>query len=274
MFEPITSRADFPELERRILRFWKERRIFEASVEARRGGARFVFYEGPPTANGSPGIHHVLSRVFKDAIPRYKSMKGYYAPRQAGWDTHGLPVELEVEKEIGLSSKAQIERYGVARFNSRCRESVFRYLREWQDMTERVGAWLDMERPYVTLDNSYIESCWWAVKQLWEKGLIYQGYRVTPHCPRCGTSLSSHEVSLGYKDDADDPSVWVKFKLVDTQPGVEAALGDAKRFRAKPAFFLAWTTTPWTLPGNTALAVARDAEYALLEGETEYLILA
>ena len=274
MFEPITSRADFPELERRILRFWKERRIFEASVEARRGGARFVFYEGPPTANGSPGIHHVLSRVFKDAIPRYKSMKGYYAPRQAGWDTHGLPVELEVEKEIGLSSKAQIERYGVARFNSRCRESVFRYLREWQDMTERVGAWLDMERPYVTLDNSYIESCWWAVKQLWEKGLIYQGYRVTPHCPRCGTSLSSHEVALGYKDDADDPSVWVKFKLVDTQPGVEAALGDAKRFRAKPAFFLAWTTTPWTLPGNTALAVARDAEYALLEGETEYLILA
>ncbi|MBI2868912.1 MAG: class I tRNA ligase family protein, partial [Chloroflexi bacterium] len=199
MFNPVTSRVNFPENEKRILQWWRERRVFERSVENRKGGPRFTLYEGPPTANGNPGIHHVLARVFKDIIPRYKAMKGCYVPRFAGWDTHGLPVELEVEKELGLSSKSQIEQYGIARFNARCRESVFRYLKEWNAMTERIAFWIDLEHPYITMDNSYIESVWWSLKQMWDRGLIYQGYRVTPHCPRCGTSLSSHEVALGYK---------------------------------------------------------------------------
>ena len=199
MFKPVESKVNFPELEKRILDFWRERRIFERSVEERKEAPLFVLYEGPPTANASPGVHHVLSRVFKDVIPRYKTMKGYCTPRKAGWDTHGLPVELEIERELGFSSKAEIEAYGVSQFNARCRESVFRYQREWEEVTERIGFWLDMEHPYITLDNSYIESCWWIIKQLWEKGLIYQGYKVTPHCPRCGTSLSSHEVALGYE---------------------------------------------------------------------------
>ena len=213
MFQPVNSKINFPQLEKTILDFWKTHKIFEKSLESRVGATQFTFYEGPPTANGSPGIHHVLSRVFKDVIPRYKTMKGYYAPRKAGWDTHGLPVELEIEKMLGFTSKAQIEQYGVAKFNAHCRESVFSYLKEWESMTERIGFWLDMEHAYKTLENTYIESCWWALKQLWDKGLIYQGYRVTPHCPRCGTSLSSHEVALGYRDDAEDPSVYIKFKL-------------------------------------------------------------
>ena len=214
MFEPVGSRVNFPQLEENILGWWKSKGIFERSVEARQGGPRFTLYEGPPTANGSPGIHHVLSRVFKDIIPRYKAMKGYYAPRIAGWDTHGLPVELEVEKELGFSGKAQIEEYGIDRFNARCRESVFRYLKEWDAITERIAFWIDLEHPYVTMDNTYIESVWWAIKQMWDKGLIYQGYKVTPHCPRCGTSLSSHEVALGDQDDTEDPSVYIKFKVV------------------------------------------------------------
>ena len=290
MFQLVSSKVSFPQLENRILSFWREHHIFEKSVAARHGATRFTLYEGPPTANGSPGIHHVLSRVFKDVIPRYKTMKGYYAPRKAGWDTHGLPVELEVEKMLGFSGKAQIEDYGVAEFNAHCRESVFNYLGEWEAMTERIGFWLDMEHPYITLDNSYIESCWWAVKQLWDKGLIYQGYKVTPHCPRCGTSLSSHEVALGYRDDAEDPSVYIKFKVAKA---VYKAPGFLERLRKgygdreadfvkwlldltgdKPVYLLAWTTTPWTLPGNTALAVADDAEYSIIGADEEYLISA
>jgi isoleucyl-tRNA synthetase len=177
-------------------------------------------------------------------------MKGYYTPRIAGWDTHGLPVELEVEKELGFSGKAQIEEYGIDRFNARCRESVFSYLKEWEALTERIAFWIDLEHPYITMDNKYIETVWWALKQMWDRGLIYQGYKVTPHCPRCGTSLSSHEVALGYQDDTDDPSVDIKFKLVNRQLGGLSL--------DKPAYLLAWTTTPWTLPGNTALAVARE----------------
>jgi isoleucyl-tRNA synthetase len=270
MFRPVNSKINFPQLEKTILDFWKTHKIFEKSLESRVGAAQFTFYEGPPTANGSPGIHHVLSRVFKDVIPRYKTMKGYYAPRKAGWDTHGLPVELEIEKMLGFTSKAQIEQYGVAKFNAHCRESVFGYLKEWDAMTERIGFWLDLEHAYKTLENTYIESCWWALKQLWDKGLIYQGYRVTPHCPRCGTSLSSHEVALGYRDDAEDPSVYIKFKL---------KVGSFTFFVAqppsdKPVFLLAWTTTPWTLPGNTALAVAPEAQYSIMEGADDYLILA
>ncbi|GAI04599.1 unnamed protein product, partial [marine sediment metagenome] len=234
---------------------------------------RYVFYEGPPTANGSPGIHHVLSRLFKDVVCRYKTMKGYYVPRKAGWDTHGLPVELEVENTLGFTSKAQIEEYGIAQFNQKCRESVSKYIKEWEVMTERIGYWLDMENPYVTLDNGYIESCWWLLKQLWDKGLVYQGYKVTPHCPRCGTSLSSHEVALGY-EEVDDPSVYVKFRLTPSSVMTTPLEPLFNNFQHKPAYLLAWTTTPWTLPGNTALAVTADAEYAVVEVAEEYLVLA
>ncbi len=290
MFEPVSSRVNLPQVEEKILSWWKENNIFKRSVEARQDGPRFVFYEGPPTANGSPGIHHVLSRVFKDIIPRYKVMKGYYAPRWAGWDTHGLPVELEVEKQLGLSSKTQIEEYGIDKFNARCRESVFTYLKDWDALTERIAFWVDMEHPYITMENDYIESVWNAIKEMWEKGLIYQGYRVTPHCPRCGTSLSSHEVALGYQDDTPDPSVYIKFKVAKSlysSPGFIDKLrqyyGDreadfARRLLelagSKNVYLLAWTTTPWTLPGNTALAVSGDAEYAMVEVDDEYLILA
>ncbi len=274
MFKKVNSKIDFPQLEKDILRYWKEHKIFDKSVEVREGSRRYVFYEGPPTANGSPGIHHVLSRLFKDVVCRYKTMKGYYVPRKAGWDTHGLPVELEVENTLGFTSKAQIEEYGIAQFNQKCRGSVSKYIKEWEVMTERIGYWLDMENPYVTLDNGYIESCWWAIKQLWDKGLIYQGYKVTPHCPRCGTSLSSHEVALGY-EEVDDPSVYIKFKVVPSSlPRSEALERLSNLFSSKPAYFLAWTTTPWTLPGNTALAVAPDAEYSVMEGEDNYLIMA
>jgi isoleucyl-tRNA synthetase len=266
MFHSVNSKTSFPQLEERIFALWKNKNIFEQSVEARRGGKRFVLYEGPPTANGSPGIHHVLARVFKDVIPRYKAMKGYYAPRIAGWDTHGLPVELEVEKALGLASKRDIEEFGIDKFNARCRESVFSYLKEWEAITERIAFWVDLENAYVTMNNDYIETVWWAIKEMWKKGLVYQGYKVTPHCPRCGTSLSSHEVALGYQDDTEDPSVYIKFKIVKGLP--EGLSKD------KPAYFLAWTTTPWTLPGNTALAVAPEAEYSLLEGEKDYLVLA
>jgi len=285
MFHPVNSKANFPQVEEKILDLWKKNNAFERSISARQGAHRFVLYEGPPTANGSPGIHHVLARVFKDVIPRYKAMQGYYAPRIAGWDTHGLPVELEVERELGFSSKADIEGFGIDKFNARCRESVFRYLKEWNAITERIGFWIDLEHPYITMDNNYIESVWWAIKQMWDKGLVYQGYKVTPHCPRCGTSLSSHEVALGYKEDTEDPSVYVKFKVLKSQwPGYVVELrephraGFAQRLRGlardNDVYLLAWTTTPWTLPGNTALAVAPDAEYAVVEADGEFLILA
>jgi isoleucyl-tRNA synthetase len=264
MFKPVGSRVDFPKVEEKILELWKDKNTFQRSLELRRKGPLFVLYEGPPTANGSPGIHHVLARVFKDIIPRYKTMKGYYAPRIGGWDTHGLPIELEVEKALGLSSKKDIERYGIDKFNARCRESVFSYLKEWEAMTERIAFWVDLKNAYVTMRNEYIETVWWALKQMWDKGFIYQGYKVTPHCPRCGTSLSSHEVALGY-DDAEDPSVYIKFKV---------AKASARLPSDKPIYLLAWTTTPWTLPGNTALAVAADAEYAVLKGESDYLVMA
>jgi len=275
MFHPVSSKVNLPQVEERILRLWKERNVFERSVAARQGATRFVLYEGPPTANGSPGIHHVLARVFKDIIPRYKAMKGYYTPRIAGWDTHGLPVELEVEKELGFSSKNQIEEYGIDRFNARCRESVFSYLEEWERMTERIAYWTDMDNAYVTMKNEYIETVWWAIKQMWDKGLVYQGYRVTPHCPRCGTSLSSHEVALGYQDDVEDPSVYIKFRInLPSLRGSEVRQQLAKLFTDKHAYLLAWTTTPWTLPGNTALAVAANAEYTVVDTGNEYLILA
>jgi isoleucyl-tRNA synthetase len=277
MFRPVSSQLNLPQLEEKVLSWWQKNKIFKRSVEARQGGPRFVFYEGPPTANGSPGIHHVLARIFKDIIPRYKAMKGYYTARIAGWDTHGLPVELEVERELGFSGKTQIEEYGIDKFNARCRESVFRYLKEWEAMTERIAFWVDLEHPYITMKNEYIETAWWAIKQMWDKGLVYQGYKVTPHCPRCGTSLSSHEVALGYEDNVEDPSVYIKFKIVlSSLAGSEVREQLFKIFSSsdKPAYFLAWTTTPWTLPANTALAVDAEAEYVVVETDKEFLILA
>ncbi|MEX0799688.1 MAG: isoleucine--tRNA ligase [Dehalococcoidia bacterium] len=288
MFEPVDSRQSFPEMEKRILQLWKERDVFRKSVESRPEDNLYVFYEGPPTANARPGIHHVLARAFKDLFPRYKTMRGYRVPRKAGWDTHGLPVELEIERELGLGSKQEIEEFGVEEFNRRCRDSVFRYVQEWEALTERIGFWLDMERPYITYDNDYIESVWWIVKQLWDKGFVYQAYRVTPHCPRCGTSLSDAEVALGYHE-TDDPSVYPAFKVAKSLYSEEfldrlrGGYGDkvadfAKRLLDlagdKPVYLLAWTTTPWTLPGNTALAVSPEAEYLLMKGERHLLIVA
>jgi len=270
LFQPVSSRVSFPQLEQEILRFWKERDIFRKSVEGRPADRQFTFYEGPPYANASPGIHHVLARVFKDVIVRYKTMRGYRVPRRAGWDTHGLPAELEVEKQLGITTKAEIEeKYGIAEFNRRCRENVMRYLKEWEALTERIAFWLDLDNAYVTYRNEYIESCWWIVKQLWERGLVYQDYRSVPHCPRCGTALSDHEVAQGYREDTPDPSIWVKFPLSDeSRQRLRAIVGD------RPVYLLAWTTTPWTLPGNTALAVHPEAEYALAEVDGEVLIAA
>ena len=254
-------------MERGILQLWKDRDIFHRTEAEREGKPPFMLFEGPPTANGSPGIHHVVARVFKDIICRYKTMKGYRCIRKGGWDTHGLPVEIEVEKELGLGSKREIEEYGVERFNQKCRDSVFRYVKEWETMTDRIGFWVDMERPYVTLENDYIETGWWILRQLWDKGLLYQDIKGTPHCPRCVTSLSSHEVALGYQENTPDPSVYVKFPVefltLGPSPSGRGTEGEANI----PTYFLAWTTTPWTLPGNTALAVAKDADYSIIEVE-------
>jgi len=257
MFREVNPQEDLGQMEERILGFWEENRIFQRSLEQRATAPRFVFYEGPPTANGRPGMHHVLARAFKDLFPRYKTMKGYHVLRKAGWDTHGLPVELEVERELGLASKAEIEAYGVARFNEQCRESVFRYVEEWRQMTQRIGFWVDMDHPYITLTNDYIESLWWIVKTLWDKDLVYRDYKVVPYCPRCGTALSSHELAQGY-DTAVDPSIYVKFPLRDESG----------------TYLLSWTTTPWTLPGNAALAVDPEEEYVLVQQGDEKLILA
>ena len=285
MFKPVSSKVNFPELEKGILSFWKDVQVLHKAAESRANGPRFTLYDGPPTVNGNPGIHHILSRIYKDVIPRYKTMKGFYVFRKAGWDTHGLPVELEVEKELRFNNKTQIEEFGIDKFNERCRASVMRYLQRWVELTERIGFWLDMADPYITYQNTYVESCWWIIKQLWDKGLVYQGYRVTPHCPRCGTSLSSHEVALGYRD-AEDPSIYIRFRLSHEQPweksGLLARLGwdqQKNRWANEPPSILAWTTTPWTLTGNVALAVAPREVYVLVQattgdGTTENLILA
>ncbi len=262
MFKAVPSRVSMPELDARILQYWKEKDVFRRTEQERPNAPRFTLYEGPPTANGSPGIHHVLARVFKDVICRYRTMKGYRCLRKGGWDTHGLPVELEIEKELGLSSKREIEEYGIEKFNRKCRESVFRYVKEWEVLTDRIGFWVDMENPYVTLHNDFIETGWWILKQLWDKGLLYEGLRGTPHCPRCETSLSSHEVALGYREDTPDPSVFVKFAMTEAPPGLVLD-------SAVPVYLLAWTTTPWTLPGNTALAVDGEAAYSVVELERE-----
>ena len=263
MFDPIASRVSFPALEEKMLAFWREHDVFRRSVEDRPDAPLFNFYEGPPTANGNPGIHHVLARVFKDLIPRYRTMRGDRVPRKGGWDTHGLPVELEVERQLGLHSKPEIERYGVEAFNQQCRDSVFRYVTEWKRMTERIGYWVDTDHAYITYSREYVESCWWIFKTLFDHGLMFRDYRVTPHCPRCGTSLSSHEIALGYKEDTPDPSVTVLFRVdAAASASAPAALRLADGIAT---YVVAWTTTPWTLPGNVALAVNADAEYAVVE---------
>src|ERR671917_1093760 len=214
----VAPRPDLPELEQEVLARWRERDVFRKSVEQRRGAPAWVFYEGPPTANGRPGTHHVLSRVFKDLYPRYKTMRGRYVERKGGWDCHGLPVEIEVEKELGITQKAEIEAYGIAEFNQRCRESVFRYVEDWNRLTERIGFWIDLDDPYLTLTNDYIESVWWSLRRVWDDGRLYKGHKVVPYCPRCGTALSSHEVASGY-EDVVDPSIYVRFRVVG-QEGV------------------------------------------------------
>ncbi len=256
-FVPASPRVNFPELEERILRFWAEQEVFRKTLAARQDCPQFTFYEGPPTANGLPGVHHVLARAYKDAIPRYRTMRGYRVPRKAGWDTHGLPVEIEVEKELGINSKREIEAYGVAEFNRRCKESVFRYEREWVRLSERIGFWLDYEHPYVTYSDAYIESVWWILRQLWDRGLLYEGYKVVPYCPRCGTPLSSHEVALGYRE-TEDPSVYVRLRLRD----------DPR------TCLLVWTTTPWTLPANVACAVHPHVSYVKVRQAEELLVVA
>ena len=264
-FEPVASRFSATDLEQRMLELWRERDVFRRSVDERPAERLFSFFEGPPTANGNPGVHHVLARIFKDLIPRYKTMRGFRVPRKGGWDTQGLPVELEVERELGLSTKLEIEDYGIAAFNQKCKESVFRYLAEWERMTDRIGFWIDMDDAYVTYSNDYIESGWWIFKRLWDGDLVFSDYRVTPHCPRCETSLSSHEVAQGYQDDTPDPAVTVMFRL---PPGLNERASAALRLDdGVETYLLAWTTTPWTLSGNTALAVLPAADYALVEAE-------
>jgi isoleucyl-tRNA synthetase len=249
------SQFNLPETESKVLAFWAANSVFEKSVEGRKRGPRFVFYEGPPGANGRPGIHHVLSRVLKDIIIRYKSLRGYYVPRRGGWDTHGLPVELAAEKELGITSKKQIEEYGIAAFNKKCKELVFLYKSEWERLTDRIGYWLDLKNAYATYQPTYIETLWWILKQISDKKFLYQGHNVIPWCPRCGTGLSSHELNQpGAYHEVTDMSLFVKFKLV---PGQKIG-----RFTTDDhTYILSWTTTPWTLPGNVALAVGKDIDY-------------
>ena len=258
MYKKVPTTLNFVEREKETLKFWKDNQIFEKSVQLRQGAPAYTFFDGPPTANGKPHIGHVLTRAMKDIIPRYKTMRGYDVLRKAGWDTHGLPVELEVEKELGLDGKEQIEQYGVIPFIQKCKESVWKYKGEWEVMSDRMGFWADMDNPYITYDNDYIESEWWALKAIYEKGLLYKGHKIVPYCPRCGTALSSHEVAQGYKE-VKETSATVRFRVPDEEN----------------TYFLAWTTTPWTLPSNVSLCVNPDVTYAYVRVDgKETLIMA
>ncbi|HEV2820244.1 MAG TPA: isoleucine--tRNA ligase, partial [Solirubrobacteraceae bacterium] len=254
MAHPVDPKQSFPALEELVLERWRERDVFAESLRRREGAEPWVFYEGPPTANGRPGTHHVLSRVFKDIFPRYKTMRGHYVERKGGWDCHGLPVEIAVEQELGITSKAEIEAYGIAEFNARCRASVFTFLEEWNALTERIGFWIDLDAAYRTLDTEYVESVWWALQRIHDKGLLYEGHRVVPYCPRCGTALSSHEVALGYRD-VTDPSVYVRFP-------VRGPHGVGGHVLQEGDELAVWTTTPWTLVSNAAVAAHPDLVYA------------
>ena len=255
-YQEVPASVSFPELEESILKLWQNKDVFRRSMEEREGGPEYVFFEGPPTANGRPGIHHVLARAFKDMFPRYKTMQGYHVLRKGGWDTHGLPVELEIERQLGLTGKEQIEEYGVARFNQMCKESVWEYLNDWEALTERMAFWVSLDDAYVTMTNEYVQSLWWILRQLWDKGLLFEGYKVVPYCPRCGTPLSSHELSLGYQEGTVDPSIFVKFVVKGEEN----------------AFLMAWTTTPWTLPGNAALAVGEKVDYVKVRDRSGALL--
>src|SRR6476659_897626 len=256
-YSPVDSNQSFPALEDQVLERWKELDVFHETLRRREGAPLYVFYEGPPTANGPPGSHHVLARVFKDIYPRYRTMRGYLGERKGGWDCHGLPVEIAVEQKLGISSKAEIEQHvGIERFNAECRASVFAYVQEWNRLTERIGFWIDLEHAYRTLDETYIESVWWALAQIHAHGLLYEGHKVVPYCPRCETTLSSHEVALGYRDVVD-PSVFLALPV---------ASGEER--------LLVWTTTPWTLPGNVAVAVSPDATYARVRSGGQTYLLA
>lgn len=257
MYKKVDPGMNFVEREKETLEFWKNNRVFEKTNEKTEGKPVFSFYDGPPTANGKPHIGHILTRVMKDIIPRYKIMKGYSVLRKAGWDTHGLPVELEVEKSLGIDGKQEIEAYGIEPFIKKCKESVWKYKGEWERMSDRVGYWVDMDHPYITYDNNYIESVWWSLKEIDKKGLLYRGFKIVPYCPRCGTALSSHEVAQGYKD-VKEKSAYVKFALKSQ----------------RNTYFLAWTTTPWTLPSNVALCMNADENYARIKSGEEYYILA
>ncbi len=256
LYKKVDTNLNFASREKEVENFWAENKIAEKAVTQREGCKNYTFYDGPPTANGQPHIGHVLTRVIKDLFPRYHSMKGEKVLRKAGWDTHGLPVELEVEKAIGINGKDQIEAYGIEPFIKKCRESVWKYKAMWEEFSGVVGFWADMDNPYITYENNYIESEWWALKKIWEKDLLYKGHKVVPYCPRCGTPLSSHEVSLGYKDLKERSAV-VKFKAVDDD-----------------AFYLAWTTTPWTLPSNLVLCVNPKVDYVKVEVDGVKYILA
>ncbi len=257
MYKELTSKVNLPELEKKILDFWQKEKIFEKSVNERDKNHSFVFFEGPPTANGRPGIHHVISRTVKDCVCRLRTMQGYRVERKAGWDTHGLPVEIEVEKQLGFDKKDQVIEYGVSKFNDKCKQSVWNYKQDWDELTRRIAYWVDLEHPYITYTNDYIETVWWILKQFWNKELLYQGYKILPYCPHCETPLSSHEVSQGYKE-VKDPSIFVKAKLKNQDK----------------TYFLVWTTTPWTLISNVALALHPDVDYVKVDYNGEHLILA
>lgn len=257
MYKTVDPKEKTADLELRIRKHWEDTQTHKKSIDNREGAERYVFFEGPPTANGMPGIHHVMARTLKDTICRYKTMQGFQVKRKAGWDTHGLPVEIEVEKQLGLKDKKEVEAYGLEKFNKKCKESVFSYEKEWRDMTVKMGYWIDLENPYITLENNYIETVWWILNDFYKKGLIYKGHKIVPYCPSCGTPLSSHEVAQGYQD-TEDPSVFTRFKLKNEEN----------------TFFLAWTTTPWTLISNVALAVNPKETYVKIKHGDEFLILA
>lgn len=253
-FKPLVD-SSVKQAEAQVFDYWKDINILEKTLEKGKDDPSFVFYEGPPTANGNPGVHHVLSRTLKDSVCRYKTMSGYQVKRKAGWDTHGLPVEIQVEKELGLTSKQQIEEYGIAEFNQKCRESVFSFEKQWRIMTERMAYEVDLDNPYITLDNNYIESVWWILNKFNKEGYIYEGHKILPYCPRCGTGLASHEVAQGYKEVKTN-TVIAKFKKKDADE-----------------YFLAWTTTPWTLPSNVSLTVNADVDYLKVKkGDEVYYV--
>ena len=275
MYKPVDPKVDFAKQEEDVLKFWEKNDVFKKSVSLRDGGANYVFFDGPPFATGLPHFGHFVPGTIKDIIPRYKTMKGFRVERRFGWDCHGLPVENLIEKELGLNSKTDIEKYGIDKFNEACRASVLRYVKEWKQTITRLGRWVDFENDYKTMEPAFMESIWWIMKSLWEKGLLYEGYYILPYCPRCSTVLSNHELNLGGYKDVHDPAITVRFKTlspVKTSPAAKTFEG--KNALPSDTYLLAWTTTPWTLPSNLGLAVGADIDYALIEYDGAHYIMA